>query len=103
MIGVPAIWETVKKEILAMVSASSAESQSQFWYALESKKKTVSEGHVFSTKEDDVAFDKARSLLGGRLRFMLTGGGPIAENTQEFISFVIAPLINGFGLTETMA
>lgn len=103
MLGVPAIWETVKKEILTMVSASIAERQSQFWNALESKKKNVREGCVFSTEQDDEAFHEARSLLGGHLRFMLTGGGPIAENTQEFISFVIAPLINGFGLTETMA
>jgi len=33
----------------------------------------------------------------------MSGGGPVAKDTQRFISMVIAPMIIGYGLTETAA
>jgi long-chain acyl-CoA synthetase len=33
----------------------------------------------------------------------LNGGGPVAKDTQRFISMAIAPMISGYGLTETSA
>jgi len=33
----------------------------------------------------------------------LNGGGPIAKETQKFISFAITPMLSGYGLTETAA
>jgi long-chain acyl-CoA synthetase len=33
----------------------------------------------------------------------MNGGGPIAKETQRFISMAIAPMISGYGLTETTA
>jgi len=33
----------------------------------------------------------------------MNGGGPIAKDTQRFISMCIAPMISGYGLTETSA
>lgn len=102
MLGVPAIWETVRKAIVTLIAASSPDKQITFWEALGAKK-TISGSAIFPPDQDEAAFCEARDLLGGRLRFMLTGGGPIAEHTQEFISLVVAPLVNGFGLTETMA
>jgi long-chain acyl-CoA synthetase len=33
----------------------------------------------------------------------MNGGGPIAKDTQRFISMAITPMINGYGLTETTA
>ncbi|EXJ93246.1 hypothetical protein A1O3_01803 [Capronia epimyces CBS 606.96] len=103
MIGVPAIWETARKAILALVRTFSPGKQAIFWETLEAKKAAIGSGATFSRQQDDTVFFQAREPLGGSLRFMLTGGGPIAEPTQEFLSFVVAPLINGFGLTETMA
>ena len=33
----------------------------------------------------------------------MNGGGPVAKDTQRFISIAITPMINGYGLTETTA
>lgn len=103
ILGVPAIWETARKAIINLIGASNRDRQTIFWEAYESKKKTIGTNATFPVDRDERVFWEARNLLGGRLRFMLSGGGPIAENTQEFMSLVVAPLVNGFGLTETMA
>ncbi|EXJ91414.1 hypothetical protein A1O1_04526 [Capronia coronata CBS 617.96] len=103
MLGVPAIWENARKTILTLINSTKLEKQTTFWEVLEAKKAAIGAGGTFSPEQDQAAFSEARGLLGGSLRFMLTGGGPIAEATQDFISFVVAPLVNGFGLTETMA
>lgn len=49
------------------------------------------------------ALQLASEVVGSRLRLGMSGGGPISPGTQRFLSMVMAPLINGFGLTETMA
>jgi long-chain acyl-CoA synthetase len=48
-------------------------------------------------------FKKVKEATGGRLRICMNGGGPIAKETQRFISLAITPMINGYGLTETSA
>jgi len=52
---------------------------------------------------DAVVFKKVKEATGGRLRLCMNGAAPIAKDTQEFISMTIAPLINGYGMTETTA
>ena len=48
-------------------------------------------------------FDKLRTrLLGGRLRMLLSGGGPLSEETQRFMNIAFCcPVGQGYGLTET--
>ncbi|CRK25603.1 hypothetical protein BN1708_018167, partial [Verticillium longisporum] len=52
---------------------------------------------------DSVVFKKLKEATGGRLKLCMSGGGPIAKETQHFISMAIAPMIIGYGLTETTA
>jgi long-chain acyl-CoA synthetase len=101
IVAVPAIWESARKSILASVAASPAEEQANFWDTLKNKQKAFQGGVEFSLEQDTAAFSKVRELFGGRLRFSMTGGSGIAKHTQEFISFVIAPVTGGFGMTET--
>lgn len=47
-------------------------------------------------------FAKIRSLLGGRVRQMLSGGAPLSEDTQYFMNVCFCcPILQGYGLTET--
>ena len=101
MVGVPAIWETARKSILASIAVSSPDQQTAFWDALRDKKKAFADGATFPSERDEAAFSNVRSIFGGRLRFMMTGGSGIAKHTQEFISFVVAPVTGAFGMTET--
>ncbi|KAK3485636.1 hypothetical protein B0T13DRAFT_525308 [Neurospora crassa] len=40
-------------------------------------------------------------MTGGELRFIVNGASGIAASTQHFMSMVVAPMLNGYGLTET--
>ncbi len=40
-------------------------------------------------------------MTGGRLRFVVNGASGISEGTAHFLSIILAPMINGYGLTET--
>lgn len=49
-----------------------------------------------------LVFRKVRAVLGGRIRFLLSGGAPLSGETQRFINICLgAPIGQGYGLTET--
>ncbi|XP_043720592.1 long chain acyl-CoA synthetase 9, chloroplastic-like [Telopea speciosissima] len=51
-----------------------------------------------------LVFRKVRAILGGRIRFVLSGGAPLSADTQRFINICLgAPIGQGYGLTETCA
>ncbi|KAJ9635967.1 long-chain fatty acid-CoA ligase [Coniosporium tulheliwenetii] len=103
LVGVPAVWESVKKGIVAKVSAGSPIVKNMFWGAMSAKGFFLSSGIPGSGILDTVVFNKVKDATGGRLRICMNGGGPIAKETQRFISLAIAPMISGYGLTETSA
>jgi long-chain acyl-CoA synthetase len=103
LVGVPGVWETVKKGIVAKVNAGSFIVQNLFWGAMKAKPFLLSYGLPGVGVLDAVVFKKVKEATGGRLRLCLNGGGPIARDTQQFISTAITPMIGGYGLTETTA
>nr|CAD1824569.1 unnamed protein product [Ananas comosus var. bracteatus] len=53
---------------------------------------------------DVLVFKKVHAILGGRIRFVLSGGAPLSGDTQRFINICLgAPIGQGYGLTETCA
>lgn len=51
-----------------------------------------------------LVFGKVRAVLGGHIRFLLSGGAPLSGDTQRFINICLgAPIGQGYGLTETCA
>ena len=50
---------------------------------------------------DKIVYSKIRSGLGGRLRVLTAGGGPLAPELAEFFWSVGLPVFQGYGLTET--
>ena len=103
LVGVPAVWESVKKGIVAKVNNGSALVRNLFWGAFWAKSNLLHYGLPGSEILDAVVFKKVKEATGGRLRICMNGGGPIAKDTQRFISLAITPMINGYGLTETTA
>ncbi|EEY14684.1 long-chain-fatty-acid-CoA ligase [Verticillium alfalfae VaMs.102] len=103
MVGVPAVWETVKKGIINKVNAGSPVVKSLFWNSLSLKASLLASGLPGTGVLDSVVFKKLKEATGGRLKLCMSGGGPIAKETQHFISMAIAPMIIGYGLTETTA
>ena len=103
LVGVPQVWETVKKGIVSKVNGGSPIVKNMFWGALAAKSALMSTGLPGSGILDAVVFKKIKDATGGQLRVCMNGGGPIAKDTQRFISMAITPMISGYGLTETTA
>ncbi|KAL1861425.1 hypothetical protein VTK73DRAFT_7117 [Phialemonium thermophilum] len=103
LVGVPAVWETIKKGIITKANSGSAIVKGLFWGALWAKNTLLSTGLPGTAVLDAVVFKKIKEATGGRLKLCLNGGGPVAKETQRFISMAICPMIGGYGLTETAA
>ena len=103
LIGVPAVWETVKKGILTKLNQGGPLVKNVFWGAMATKSFLMWANLPGSGLLDALVFKKLKEATGGRLRVTMNGGGPIAKDTQRFISMAIAPMVNGYGLTETTA
>ncbi|KAK3944879.1 acetyl-CoA synthetase-like protein [Diplogelasinospora grovesii] len=103
LVGVPAVWETVKKGIIAKVNAGSPVVRALFWGALALKEQLLAYGVPGSGILDSIVFKKIKEATGGRMKLCMNGGGPISKDTQKFISMAICPMISGYGLTETTA
>ena len=105
LVGVPAVWETVKKGVVAKVAKGNVIAKNMFWAAMSAKSFMMSSGipgsSLSTSVMDSVVFSKVKEATGGRIRICLNGGGPVAKDTQRFISMAIAPMISGYGLTET--
>ena len=72
-----------------------------FRICYERKRARYEEGYS-SLVMNKIAFDKIRRQLGGRLRFILSGGAPLNEETQRFMNICFCcPVVQGYGLTET--
>jgi long-chain acyl-CoA synthetase len=101
MVGVPQIFETIKKGIESKVNSSGALTRNLFWGAFHLKSLLVAHNLPGASLLDALVFDKVRAMTGGRLRFLVNGASGIATPTLHFMSMVIAPMLSGYGLTET--
>lgn len=101
MVGVPQIWETVKKGIESKVNSSGSLTRSLFWGAFNLKSFLVRNHLPGAAILDSLVFNKVRAMTGSRLRFIVNGASGIATPTLHFMSMVVAPMLNGYGLTET--
>ncbi|RYG51800.1 MAG: long-chain fatty acid--CoA ligase, partial [Chitinophagaceae bacterium] len=50
---------------------------------------------------DNLVFSKIKEKTGGRIKFLLSGGGALPKNVGEFFGDLGIKLLEGFGLTET--
>lgn len=103
MVGVPQVWETVKKGVMAKLDTSSPVLKNLFWGAFNYKTFMSRNKLPFASVFDGIVFKKVRELTGGRLRFTMNGASGIADDTKHFLSLVLAPMLAGYGLTETCA
>ncbi|KAK9466148.1 eukaryotic long-chain fatty acid CoA synthetase (LC-FACS) [Lipomyces arxii] len=103
MVGVPAVWEAIRKGILAKVHGQGAAVAKIFWGAYHTKNFMQSWRIPGSGVIDNAIFKKVKEATGGRLRLVMNGGAALSRDTQHFVSTVICPMIVGYGLTETAA
>ncbi|KAH6876759.1 long-chain acyl-CoA synthetases & [Thelonectria olida] len=103
MVGVPQVWETLRKGIVSKLETSSLILRTLFWGAVSFKGFMSRNKLPGASALDGLVFGKVRELTGGRLRFTMNGASGISDETKQFVSLVLAPMLAGYGLTETCA
>ncbi|KAF4615141.1 hypothetical protein D9613_003439 [Agrocybe pediades] len=98
MFGVPSVWETIRKGIIAKLNEGSAVKKALFYGAMAVKRRGTP---FLSGLGESVVLSKVREATGGNLKFAMSGGAPLNEDTQEFLSTVLMPIMQGYGMTES--
>ncbi|KAF9074330.1 long-chain-fatty-acid-CoA-ligase [Rhodocollybia butyracea] len=98
MVGVPAVWETIRKGIVAKVNAGGTLRKSVFNGAMSLKRNHVP---VLAQVADSVVLKGVRAATGGRLRITLSGGAAISHETQRFLDTALVTILQGYGMTES--
>ncbi|RNF15698.1 putative fatty acyl CoA syntetase 1 [Trypanosoma conorhini] len=101
ILGVPRIFETLKKAIQAKLPPVGTVQRSVFDHAYKTRLQALMDGKDTPYWNQKV-FGKPREVLGRNLRMILSGGAPISEATQEFVNVVFGLMVQGWGLTETV-
>ena len=50
---------------------------------------------------DKIVYEKVRQATGGKIKYLISGGGSLAMHLDTFYEIVGIPLLVGYGLTET--
>ncbi|KAH7913625.1 hypothetical protein BJ138DRAFT_583490 [Hygrophoropsis aurantiaca] len=98
MVGVPAVWEQIRKGIVGKVNASGTLKKSVFNGAMAVKKANVP---GLNQVVDAAVLNSVKAATGGRLRLALSGGAALSKETQEFLSIALVTMLQGYGMTES--
>ena len=111
ILGVPRFYEKIRDRVLETVNKSSAVKKGIFYWAkslgTERREALVQNKPVsrlanleyFLAKT--LAYKKFNERLGGRIRFCISGGAPLAKELAEFFDDLGVRIYEGYGLTET--
>lgn len=92
LVGVPAVWETIRKGIIAKVNAGGTLKRNVFALAYMAKKAKIP---ILSQIADAVVFNTVKAATGGRLRLAMSGGAALSKETQEFLSVALVTVLQG--------
>ena len=92
MVGVPAVWETIRKGIVGKINAGGAVTKSVFNASMKVKKAGIP---VLTQVVDSVVLAKVRAATGGRLRIGLSGGAALSRETQQFLTLALVSMVQG--------
>jgi long-chain acyl-CoA synthetase len=111
MISVPRLYEKIYARVMGTAMAGSALKKNIFFWARKvgfEHGRRRREGEAISLwlrfrhrLADRLVFRKLRARTGGRLRFFVSGGAPLAPAINEFFYAAGLTILEGYGLTET--
>lgn len=111
MVSVPRLYEKIYARILESVESGSPVKRKIFYWALGvgseyvshiMKKQKISGGLAFKRNlAYKLVFSKLNERVGGKLRFFVSGGAPLAKEIAEFFAAAGLIIYEGYGLTET--
>lgn len=107
---VPRLFERMHSRIMKQVDAAPPKRKKIFFWAVETGRKFVRarKAGKFSpllklkhAVADRLVLGKIRQRLGGRIKFMISGGAALPKEFGEFFESIGITIIEGYGLTET--
>jgi long-chain acyl-CoA synthetase len=111
MVSVPRLYEKFYAAVLAKVNQEGGLKKWIFLWALSVGREVSAQRQrkdpvtgwlsVKFSLADRLVFGKIRGRLGGRLRFFVSGGAPLAREIAEFFHAMGILILEGYGLTET--
>jgi len=107
ILGVPRFYEKVQARVLEAVEKAGPLKKGIFTWAKElGRKKRLGEGiglinSLLLPLAEALVYKKFKNGLGGRLRFGVSGGAPLAKEIAEFFYDLGILICEGYGLTET--
>jgi len=111
MVSVPRLYEKIYAKVLSTAMASGGLRKNIFFWArglgiqaaeMRAAGREPSGWFAFKLKiADALVFKKLRAKLGGRIRFMVSGGAPLNSRINKFFHGAGMTILEGYGLTET--
>ncbi|XP_013792775.2 long chain acyl-CoA synthetase 8-like, partial [Limulus polyphemus] len=103
IMSVPLVLDRIRKSVLEIVERKGDFAKAFFKFVIKYKLWWMSKG--FRTPLlDRIVFKSVRQLIGGRLKFVASGGAPLSPDTHDFIRVCLSvTTFQGYGLTETTA
>jgi long-chain acyl-CoA synthetase len=108
--SVPRVYEKMYARVLDSVAKSSPLRRALFWWAIGVGKAYLTaslaggaSGWLSARRRvaRALVFKKLEARVGGRLRFFVSGGAPLAREIAEFFNSAGVRIMEGYGLTET--
>lgn len=101
MCCVPLILDRIYKNIIESVNKRGTNFQKFFEFCYRYKLYWTKSG-MSTPIANRIVFNKIKALLGGKMRFIITGGAPLSPETHDFIRVCLdLDLVQGYSLTET--
>jgi long-chain acyl-CoA synthetase len=111
MASVPRLYEKMYARVLENVELGSGAKQKIFHWAVGVGKQYIHKvmykqpiGGLLQFKRNlayKLVFSKLAERVGGRIRFMISGGAPLSGEIAEFFGAAGIMILEGYGLTET--
>ncbi|MBD2022027.1 long-chain fatty acid--CoA ligase [Leptolyngbya sp. FACHB-36] len=129
MVGVPRLWESIYEGIQKQLRDQPASRQKLVKFFLETSHEYVLARRLFQKLDlerltpsaverlgallrmiprwivhrlgDRIVYQKIRAGTGGSIKFVVSGGGSIAQHLEDFFEIVGVDILGGYGLTET--
>lgn len=107
VVSVPRVYEKIYNGVMAasglkkkLIDWAAGVAESCVEIRLAGKEPTGLLGLKYSIA-DRLVFSKVKNRVGGRLRFFVSGGGPLAPALNRFFYSIGMTILEGYGLTET--
>jgi long-chain acyl-CoA synthetase len=101
LLGVPRVFEKIEDNLTNSVTGVKRWLLDQ---AIAASQRALERGQTQPPRWTSLITRTAAARLGGRVRFMLSGGAPLSADTMSRLRHAFAvPLMQGYGLTETCA